>query len=106
MADTKSEERAQQSGRSSAPMRAAGDHEARQTDGGCPVLCPAGALMPAEQRFTFNEEADLYDRHRLGYPPPLFDGLISLSPLAPGAPIPALPSGNPPPPPPLPPPRL
>jgi SAM-dependent methyltransferase len=40
--------------------------------------------MPAEQRFTFDEVAELYDRHRPGYPEALFDDLIALSGISPG----------------------
>lgn len=35
--------------------------------------------MTTEQRFTFDQIADLYDRHRPRYPERLFDDLISLS---------------------------
>lgn len=40
--------------------------------------------MPGEQRFAFDAVADVYDRARPGYPPPLFDDVISLSGIAPG----------------------
>jgi len=35
--------------------------------------------MTREQRFTFNEIGDQYNRYRPGYPDPLFEDLISLS---------------------------
>lgn len=35
--------------------------------------------MTREQRFTFNEVVDEYDRYRPGYPEPLFEDLLSLS---------------------------
>jgi len=37
-----------------------------------------------EQRFTFDEVAELYDRHRPGYPERLFDDLFALSDIGPG----------------------
>lgn len=40
--------------------------------------------MTTEQRFSFDEVTDLYDRTRPGYPDALFDDLISLSAIAPG----------------------
>jgi ubiquinone/menaquinone biosynthesis C-methylase UbiE len=39
--------------------------------------------MTVEQRFTFDEVADLYDRHRPGYPEALFEDLISLAGVSP-----------------------
>ena len=39
--------------------------------------------MTREQRFTFDEVAELYDRHRPGYPEALFEDLVALSGLAP-----------------------
>ena len=36
-----------------------------------------------EQRFTFDEVAELYDRHRPGYPEALFEDLVALSGIAP-----------------------
>jgi ubiquinone/menaquinone biosynthesis C-methylase UbiE len=44
----------------------------------------AGAM---EQRFTFNNVAELYDRARAGYPQALYDDLIALADLKPGDPI-------------------
>lgn len=38
--------------------------------------------MTPEQRFTFDEIGDLYDRYRPGYPGPLFEDLLSLSGIA------------------------
>jgi len=35
--------------------------------------------MPTEQRVTFDQVADLYERHRPGYPAALIDALVSLS---------------------------
>lgn len=40
--------------------------------------------MPSEQRFTFDEVGELYDRHRPGYPESLFDDLIAQSGLSVG----------------------
>ncbi len=40
-----------------------------------------------EQRFTFNNVAELYDRARAGYPEALYDDLIALADLKPGDPI-------------------
>lgn len=40
--------------------------------------------MTTEQRFSFDEVTELYDRSRPGYPDPLFDDLISISAIAPG----------------------
>ena len=42
------------------------------------VLSPS-SKMTREQRFTFNEVGDQYDRYRPGYPEPLFEDLLSLS---------------------------
>ena len=42
-----------------------------------------GPLMATEQRFTFDEIGDLYDRYRPGYPEPLFEDLLSLSGISP-----------------------
>ena len=39
--------------------------------------------MSKERRFTFDEVAELYDKHRPGYPSALFDDLISLARLKP-----------------------
>jgi len=41
--------------------------------------------MATEQRFTFDEVAELYDRWRPGYPDALFDDLFSLAALPPGS---------------------
>jgi len=38
-----------------------------------------------ELRRTFNEDAELYDRRRPGYPPELFDDLAALAHIGPGA---------------------
>lgn len=35
--------------------------------------------MPTEQRVTFDQVADLYDRHRPGYPDALIDDVVALS---------------------------
>lgn len=43
------------------------------------------SLTSREQRFTFDEVAELYDRARPGYPEALIDDLVSLSGIAPGA---------------------
>jgi SAM-dependent methyltransferase len=40
--------------------------------------------MTREQRFTFNEIGDRYDRYRPGYPELLFEDLLSLSGISPG----------------------
>lgn len=37
------------------------------------------AKLTQEQRFSFNEVGDQYDRYRPGYPEPLFEDLLSLS---------------------------
>jgi len=39
--------------------------------------------MTAEQRFTFDEIGELYDRYRPGYPEALFEDLLSLSGISP-----------------------
>ncbi len=39
--------------------------------------------MPTEQRFTFDEVGELYDRHRPRYPEALFEDLVSLSGISP-----------------------
>ena len=39
--------------------------------------------MATEQRFTFDDIAGLYDRHRPRYPERLFDDLLSLSGITP-----------------------
>src|SRR5262245_8252261 len=41
--------------------------------------------MTTEQRFTFDEVAELYDRHRPPYPGPLFEDLVRLSAISQGA---------------------
>ena len=40
--------------------------------------------MTAEQRFTFDEIGDLYDRYRPGYPEDLFEDLLALSGISAG----------------------
>ena len=40
--------------------------------------------MTREQRFTFNEVGEQYDRYRPGYPESLFEDLLSLSGISPG----------------------
>lgn len=40
--------------------------------------------MTVEQRLSFDEVVDFYDRARPGYPPSLFDDLVSLSGIGPG----------------------
>ena len=39
--------------------------------------------MTPDPRFTFDEVAELYDRHRPGYPEALFEDLVALSGIAP-----------------------
>ena len=43
-----------------------------------------GSSMTREQRFTFNEVGEQYDRYRPGYPESLFEDLLSLSGISPG----------------------
>lgn len=40
-----------------------------------------------EQRFTFDQVADLYDRARPGYPEALFDDVVAAAALSPGDPV-------------------